>query len=127
MLHCPLTKQFCLALHSEVCFCFGMANSSKSTFPSALRSTRSRFWDSHYHPTFPYLYPINYQESCIFLFLLQGIRPLHIKEECLEAHCNPNNLFSTQFRANFLYTKIPALWVCTFLEDEMSIHELSHP
>ena len=32
----------------------------------------------------------------------------------METHCTPDNPYAVQLRANFLYTKMLALWVCTF-------------
>ena len=101
------------ALNSEVWSFVGMGDSSKSTFLHLLQDQRDiEFWDSLDDSNFPPLYALNFQESCIFLFLLRSIWPLHLWKYCLEAHFNPNNHCSTQFHAVFLYTKMLALvWV----------------
>ena len=102
-----------------------MGSWSKSTFlyliPQALE-----FWDSDDHPSFPLLYPLKRSKACIFLFPLQSIHPLNLLVKRFGAHCNPNFHCSTQFHANFLYTKKLVLWVCTFLEDEKNMPEHSH-
>ena len=87
------------ALHNEMWSCVCMVNSSKSNF---LHQRHLELWESRDFPNFPPLYPINCQESCIFLFLLQNIQPLQLLEECLKAHCNPNIHCSAQFYVNFL-------------------------
>ena len=100
-----------------------MGNSSKSSF---LHQRDLELRGSPDFPNFPPLYPINYQESCIFLFILQSIHPLQLFEERLIARCNPNIYCSAPFRARFVCTKMLLLWVCTFLEDEMNVLELCH-
>ena len=71
-------------------------------------------------------YPINWQESRVFLFFLQSIQPQQLFEACLKAHCNPNVHCSTQFYATLLRTKTFVLWVYTSLEEEKSIFEFCH-
>ena len=105
-------------LHIKVWSCVWIGNSNKSTF---LHQRHLEYWDRHDVASFPALYPINCQKSCIFLFPLQIVHPLHYWEECWEAHCNPNVHCSTQYRASFLYTTLLALWVCTILEGKMGI------
>ena len=63
------------ALHSEVWSFVWMGNSSKSQF---LHPRDLELWDSRNLPNFPPLYPINCQELCIFLFLLQSIHPFQL-------------------------------------------------
>ena len=111
------------ALHSEVWYCVWMGNSSKSTL---VHQRDLELLASHDLPSFQHPYLLICQVSSIFLFFLQITYPLHHWEECSEAHCNLNVHCSTQFRASFLYTKLLSLWVCTFLEGETSIPELSH-
>ena len=100
------------APHSEVWSCVWMGNWSESNF---LYQWDLELWDSGDLSNFPPLYPINCQESCIFLFLLQSNHPLQLWEDCLKAHCNPYVHCSKQFHVGFLYTKKFALLVCTFL------------
>ena len=49
-----------------------------------------------------------------FLCFLLKVRPLHLKEDCLETHCNRNKHCFKRNWARFLYTKMLAVCVCTF-------------
>ena len=80
----------------------------------------------HYLQFFLPLHPLHYQESCIFLSLLQIIHSVQLLEECWDAHYNPNIHCCTQFRAIFFNTKKLVLCVCTFLEEGMSSPAVFH-
>ena len=97
------------ALYSELWSCVWMSNSSKTTF---LHQRDLELWDNHDHPSFPPLYPLNWQISSIFPFFLETNSPFTSLR--WEAHCNPKVHCSTQFRASFLYIKLLALWFVLF-------------
>ena len=59
-------------LHTEVWSCVRMGNSSNSTF---LHQRDLEIWDSHVHPRFPPLYPLNCQESCNFCSICKIFTP----------------------------------------------------
>ena len=97
-MHCPLTKQLCIALCTMEC---GLASEwITRAHPHfyQLFFQDLEHWDSLDLPNFPSLYPKTCQEPC----LLQNIHPLQLQEECLLAYCNPNIHCSTQFCARFL-------------------------
>ena len=113
------------ALHSGVWSCVWMGNSRKTKILHPFLQDLD-FWDNLDLRNVPYLHPLKCQESCTFLSFLQNLHALQLQTERLRAHCKPNNHYSTQFRARFLYTKTPVFLVCTFSKDEMSITEHSH-
>ena len=61
-----------------------------------------------------HFYPLNSSKAWISLFPLQSFQPVNLLVERFGAHCNQNFHCSTQFHANFVYTKKVVLWVCTF-------------
>ena len=61
---------------TEVWSCVSMGNSSLSIY---LHYRDHELWAGHdHHPSCPTLYPLNWQEICIFLFLLQHNHPLQV-------------------------------------------------
>ena len=127
MLHCPITKQFCLALCTVKCdlvservaranplffICFRINKISNSGAAMIIR-----------------LFHLHIQKQPRILYFsvpFAKYSPFTSLEKSSERHCNPNTHCSPQFRANFLYTILLVLWLGTFLEDEMSIPEHFH-
>ena len=72
------------AMHSEMWSCVCMGNSSESKF---FQQRDFELWDSYDPPKCPTLWQIKCQESCIVLFLLQGIQPLVFSLSCSIACC----------------------------------------
>ena len=60
------------SLHKEMWSCVWMGNSSKSLL---LHQRDLEPWDSRELPNFPPLHPLNYHESCIFLFFFKVSTP----------------------------------------------------
>ena len=114
-------------LQSGILSCVGTDNWSKTTFLPLL-------WDplvfelsgNHNNPFFPPLYPIKWWKFFVFLLLLQSMRPVHLWEECLGAHCNPNCHNSRQFHVKPLHAQSPNLWDCFLLDGKTSFLDLSH-
>ena len=85
------------------------------------------FWDSHGYPSFLLLFSLSCSKFCVLFLPSQNIQPSYVLVKRFGGLCNPNFHCSTQFYANFSHTKKLVLWVCTFLDDEKSILEHSHP
>ena len=108
------------ALQNVVLSCAWVGNSSKSTF---LLQRDLELWYSHDLPNFPPLSPRNCHNFCTFLFFFAKSSTFTALGKMFGLKC-ACKLCSTHFCASFLYTKTLALWVWTFLDDEMSVPEL---
>ena len=91
MMRCPVARQLRLALCAVNCSLLFRLDKSKF-LPLLLQD--SEVWSSNDHPSFPCLYALNCQETCVFVLLLQSVHPFNIWEECWEALCNPNTTVS---------------------------------
>ena len=111
-------------LHSEVCLVSDW--STHPHFSICFRISNFSIFGAAMIIQFFHLCQINYQSSCNFVSLLQNIQLSQLWEELLGADCIPNRHCSTHFREIFLHTKKLALWVCTSLEDKLSIPQYSY-
>ena len=106
LLHCSVTKQFLLVLCALRCSLVSewVYWSNLSLFFCFRVNTISNLRAAMIIRIFHLI--IYYQEFGFSLLISQNFNPFYLEEECWEAYCNPNRHCSTQFRVNFLYTKI---------------------
>ena len=125
MLHCPVIKRICLALCTVKCaFVSEWATAAN---PHFLINKITNFGAVLIIQFFHLFLKQSAKNiaffswfSRVFILSIPGKNVGNLTVNHPNIHC------STHFRARFLYTKMPVLWVCIFLEDEKSIPELSH-
>ena len=83
-------------------------------------------WRNCDHPSFPQIYQLTCQKSCIASILLQRYQPLRYWEESLKTHGEPNVKCSTLFHASLRYKARFAIYVCAFVEVELITAEKFH-
>ena len=67
--------------------------------------------DIYDHPSFAFLYTLNFPEICFFKFTLQSVEPLNLLVERFEDYCFPTFHCFTQFPASKLPVQRTACFV----------------
>ena len=126
MLHCPVNKGFCLALCPMKCsFVSKWVTRANPFFSNALGFTSTWILVQPWSSKFSTCLFDGLLTKLLFLFFSQCIHPVFFKSKCLAVDCSPDIHCSKRFPRTILYTKMPVLWVCIFLEEKLSIPEHS--
>ena len=112
MLHCPVTKQFCLAFCTVKCSLVSdwVIRTNSKFFINELLNFVAVLSLQVFH-----LFMQDFAENVAFSVPSAKYSPFTYLGKKLEYQLNPNLHCSTQCRAGFLYTKMLVLWDCTFL------------